>query len=151
AVGAILYEMFAGQPPYVGHTIEILHRTVSERPKSIKEAIHDTTKKMKPGEISTRALVQIPPAIEELCMKCLSQDKAGRRASMAELADLIEQTLVARVDRNPKPAAAPAPEPPKAAAAPAPAPEVRPAAPVAAPAPARASSGPSPFRSIAAG
>jgi serine/threonine-protein kinase len=119
ALGAILYELLSGQPPFVGATFEILHRTMTERPKPINDTIRDTTRKMQAGEISTKALVRIPPFLEELCMKCLSIDKAERPRSMGEIADLIESGMVPRVEAKaaaPPPPPAPAPRPLPAAA-----------------------------------
>jgi serine/threonine protein kinase len=116
ALGAILYEMLTGQPPFVGSAFEILHRTIHERPRPIVEAIHDTTKKMKRGEISTRMLVQVPPFLEELCMKCLTQDKIARPSTMAEVADLLENGMMLRV-QLPAPGPTPLPSPAPAASA----------------------------------
>jgi serine/threonine protein kinase len=111
ALGAILYELLSGQPPFVGQTFEILHRTMTERPKPINDTIRDTTRRMQAGEISTKALVRVPSFLEELCMKCLSLDKAERPGSMAVVADLIEGGMVPGAEARPAPAPAPAPDP----------------------------------------
>jgi serine/threonine protein kinase len=128
ALGAILYELLTGQPPFTGQLLEVLRRTVSERPRSINDAISDTTRRMGPGEISTRKLVQVPPFLEELCMACLSKEKEKRPASMGEVADAIERGMTPRAE--PK-------KVPVAVAAPAPAPAPAPSAPPPPPAPPR--------------
>jgi serine/threonine protein kinase len=60
--GAILYELITGQPPFVGQPFEIIHQTISAAPRPPKDALRETTRRMKlnEDEIATRQLLQIP-------------------------------------------------------------------------------------------
>ncbi|MBI3854285.1 MAG: protein kinase [Planctomycetes bacterium] len=103
ALGAILYELITGQPPFVGEPFEIIHRTISEVPRPPKDVLRETTRRMKLGsdEIATRMLLQIPDFLMELCMRCLSREREKRPGSMGEVADAMEQGLKApQVERS---------------------------------------------------
>ena len=70
ALGAILYELLTGQPPFRGESsIETIQRVLSrapERPRAIDSAI--------------------PRDLETICLKCLAKEPAKRYATAAELA-----------------------------------------------------------------
>ena len=104
AIGAILYELVTGQPPFVGEPFEIIHQTISAAARPPKDALRETTRRMKlhNDEIATKMLLQIPPFLEELCMRCLSREKEGRPRSMAEVADALDQGM--RKAPHPEPA-----------------------------------------------
>jgi PAS domain S-box-containing protein len=69
-LGAILYEILTGAPPFVADsTEEVLRKVREEAPAP-------------PG----LAWPEVPPALEGLCMKALSKDPADRPAAAAELA-----------------------------------------------------------------
>jgi serine/threonine protein kinase len=104
ALGAILYELITGQPPFVGEPFEIIHQTIADIPRPPKDALRETTRRMKlhSDEIATRTLLQIPSFLEDLCMRCLSRDKNGRPRTMGEVADALDQGI--RKAPHPEPA-----------------------------------------------
>lgn len=97
AMGAILYELLTGQPPFVGEPFEVIHRTIIEAPRPPKDALNETTRRMNlpRDEIATRHLLQIPEFLEQLCMRCLSREKGKRPAGMGDVAEILEQGMKA--------------------------------------------------------
>ncbi len=71
SVGAVLYELLVGEPPFSGRTAEeILQKVISEEPPPI-----------------TDATPEAPPELVSICKKAMSKDPARRYASMTELRD----------------------------------------------------------------
>jgi photosystem II stability/assembly factor-like uncharacterized protein len=89
AVGAILYELLAGRPPFDGESsLELMRRVESEAltPPS----------RVRPG---------IPAALEQICLKCLRKDPAARYPTAEALADDLarartDSTRLAPVNRK---------------------------------------------------
>ena len=75
-MGAILYEILTGEPPFRGKSEEVLKRVVSEPPVSPRHKIHDT-----------------PEALEAICLKCLAKSPDDRYASALALADDVQRFL----------------------------------------------------------
>jgi serine/threonine protein kinase/tetratricopeptide (TPR) repeat protein len=91
ALGAILYELLTGRPPYTGATaVELLARLVSEDPPP-----------------PSRLVAAIPRDLEVICLKCLAREPVRRYASAADLAAdlhafLEDRPITARPARWPE-------------------------------------------------
>ncbi len=77
SLGAILYHLFTGRPPFAGETpMEVLHRAETESPK--------------PPRLTNQ---HVPRDLETICLKCLAKEPATRYASAAALAEDLERWL----------------------------------------------------------
>ena len=80
SLGAILYHLLTGHPPFTGDTpMEVLHRA-AEQP-----APHP--------RLTNRS---IPSDLETICLKCLEKDPAWRYSSAAALADDLDRFCTGR-------------------------------------------------------
>ncbi|HYE98142.1 MAG TPA: protein kinase [Planctomycetota bacterium] len=118
--GAVLYEMLAGRPPFVGEPLEILERTMRQAPESPSEVLRDTDRRQRNAELSTKRLLRIPSDIEEICIRCLHKDRDGRPGSLEDVARVLERAAGGHASSaaHPKPAPPPDPATPAAPAAP---------------------------------
>jgi tetratricopeptide (TPR) repeat protein len=74
AVGALAYELLTGRPPFTGTTLqEILSAQLTRAPEPV-----------------TRYRESVPPALEQLVMKCLEKKPADRWQSAEELLPQLE-------------------------------------------------------------
>jgi serine/threonine protein kinase len=103
AFGAILYELLTGRPPFVGGTMEILGKTIGDLPERPSDTLRETTKRSRRDELSTRELLRVPPALEDLCMKCLQKNRSDRPQTLEEVAQALEATFRPRAQANPQP------------------------------------------------
>jgi len=77
SAGAVLYELLAGRPPFVGATLEqILYRITHERPRPIRAA-H----------------AHVPLALETVALKALRRDREDRYETAGELRDDLDRYL----------------------------------------------------------
>lgn len=80
SLGAILYELLAGRPPFVGQstieTLQLASETPAQPVRSIRPAV--------------------PRDLDIICLKCLAKEPAARYASAAALAGDLERWLDGR-------------------------------------------------------
>jgi WD40 repeat protein/tetratricopeptide (TPR) repeat protein len=68
-LGAILYELLAGRPPFLGSTAKVFSQILNSPPQALTQLRPD-----------------LDPALETVCLKALAKDPAQRFATMAEFA-----------------------------------------------------------------
>jgi serine/threonine protein kinase len=74
SLGAILYELLTGRPPFVGPSMAVFGRVMSEEPKA-------------PGELRPG----VDPKLEAICLRCLAKSPAERWPDMGQLAAALTE------------------------------------------------------------
>ena len=79
-LGAVLYELLTGRPPFKGNTpVETLLKTMSTQP-----------------ERPRRLAASVEPDLETICLKCLEKDPLARYGSADALADDLQRWLAGK-------------------------------------------------------
>jgi serine/threonine protein kinase/Cu/Zn superoxide dismutase len=76
ALGAMVYRMFSGRPPFAGSPLSVLHQHVHDTPPPL-----------------TNPDRPIPPGVEQVVLKALAKNPADRYASAGELAADLSKAL----------------------------------------------------------
>jgi serine/threonine protein kinase len=88
-LGAILYLLLTGEPPFLGPTLEATREMVRTQPPRLPSSLRP----------------EIPPDLEEICLRCLAKNLAERYPTAAALAAALSRFLEQTAGR---PAALPA-------------------------------------------
>lgn len=96
SLGAILYHLLAGRPPFVGESVhEILQQVVEGDPIPPGRVAADRPPASNPkvGSSTRTRLLAIDADLETICLKCLQKDPVRRYATAEELAVDLEHWL----------------------------------------------------------
>ena len=113
-LGAILYELLTGRPPFVGEIFDVMENVVKNRPQKPSDIVDAHPSRVTEG--STARLMRVPRALEEVCLKCLEKDRANRFQSARDVIDALDRVVggprTSRLAKAAAPPPAPAPAPP---------------------------------------
>ena len=78
SLGAILYELLVGRPPFVGDDVSILHALRDKDKEPVSPRVRDTT---------------VPDKLETICLKCLKKEPTSRYRTAEDLADDLKSFM----------------------------------------------------------
>ncbi len=96
SLGAVLYELLAGRPPFVGRsTVEILRQLTDQEPiaPSRQTPRHNSDSKADPSGAGAGRSNIIDRDLESICLRCLEKNPVGRYPNADALAEDLDHWL----------------------------------------------------------
>ncbi len=99
SLGAVLYELLAGRPPFTGASaVEILRKVVEEEPGPPKRMTNDELRMTSVSPegarlVNRKSQIVNPTDLETICLKCLSKEPERRYRTAEALAEDLERWL----------------------------------------------------------
>jgi eukaryotic-like serine/threonine-protein kinase len=99
SLGAILYELLAGRPPFEAEGIPALLKKIAEEEPVTPRLVAAGVSRRLPSSVSsglTDAATSVPRDLEVICLKCLAKEPSRRYATARELADDLRRWMEGR-------------------------------------------------------
>ena len=104
SLGAILYELLAGRPPFEAEGVPALLRKIAEaeplKPSTVRRRLDEVARSGSPPQAKLASVgsgtTKLPRDLEVICLKCLAKDPAARYGTARELAEDLRRFLSGR-------------------------------------------------------
>jgi serine/threonine protein kinase len=87
ALGAILYELLCGRPPFVGNSLDILRNTIDNVPPPPRMALALT------GDKVPASHEELASRLETVVFRCLEKDRKARYGTAFDVAETLDRIL----------------------------------------------------------